>query len=101
MTDSTLTVLDERGAALDPAVTVTGRVTVAQQPRPWEAPAGLDPADVPSHILAAPSGSEGLRPLRYVVAEDGRRWRVMGLLEVSTGLDPQVERWRLRLEEEW
>lgn len=96
----TLTVLDESGDALVPPVAVTGRLTVAQQPRPWEAPVLLASGEFPSHLFRVATGAEGMEPLRFVENGDGRRWRILGREDISSGLG-QGEVWRLKLEGQW
>lgn len=96
----TLTVLDESGEALAPPAQVSGRLTVAQQPRPWEAPVLLAGGEYPSHLLRLTNGAEGMEPLRYVEHEDGRRWRILGREAITAGLG-RGEVWRLRLEGQW
>ncbi len=92
---ATLELLDTAGDSLDPVVTVTGRLTVAQKPQAWEMPETLDPGKLPSHTFRCRSGS-GLAPLRQLEDEHGRRFRILGRVD-TTVARPGVEFWLLKV----
>jgi hypothetical protein len=95
MLNVAMALLDTTGAALDPAVSVTGRLTVAQKPEAWEMPEAMDPGALPSHRFCCRAGS-GLAPLRQLEAADGRKFRIMGRADTTVG-PPNVEYWLLKV----
>lgn len=90
------TVLDEKRQPLSPAAGVVGRLTLASQPKPWEAPSNPESNDWPDHWLLVAADETAVKQFRYVEDEDGRLYRV----QRSKGgtLTPGQTVWGLRRE---
>ena len=94
MVDVTLELLDESRASYAEPVTFGGRIVVAEQPKPWEAPVE-DMAGVPSHVLHAPDRAD-IRPLRYVKDPAGTVYLIQRKRAVSARF-ATTQRWDLLL----
>lgn len=82
--DQAFTVLDGSGEALDPARSVTGRLSVARQPAPWKA-VEVDPNDVPTHLLAIDAREEAIQPRYKLEDAAGNRWVVLHTADHQVG----------------